>query len=113
MSEKYYIYNYCLNENLDKKHKDYCETCWIDVAHGGSNACAQQNWKYCQKCVGKGYKQTKGYTDGRKKREALITEATGYVFKDRAPMSDERKELLKTALAKGRAKAKNKSDSSQ
>src|SRR5574344_1251234 len=48
---KYYIYHYCLNENLPKEHPDFCFNCWIDEAHGGSNAQGQQNWKYCESCV--------------------------------------------------------------
>lgn len=48
---KYYIYHYCLNENLPKEHPDFCFNCWIDEAHGGSKASGQQNWKYCESCI--------------------------------------------------------------
>ena len=52
---KHYIYHYCLNENLPKEHPDYCFNCWIDEAHGGANACGQQNWKYCSDCQDSGF----------------------------------------------------------
>lgn len=91
--EKYYIYHYCLNENLKDGHPDKCNNCFIDVAHGGANAYSPQNWKYCPDCVAKGYKQPKSYSEGRKIREELITDATGYKFKGRT-MSNEHKEKL-------------------
>ena len=48
-----------------------------------------------------GYKQPKSYNEGRKIREQLITEATGYEFKGRA-MSDEKKEIMRVSLQKAR-----------
>ena len=52
--EKYYIYHYCLNENLKDGHKDKCNNCFVDIAHGGANAYAPQNWLYCPDCLSKG-----------------------------------------------------------
>lgn len=43
-----FIYHYCLNENLPKEHPDFCFNCWIDECD--SQACSQQNWKYCSSC---------------------------------------------------------------
>jgi len=45
----YFIYHYCLNENLPKEHPDFCFNCWIDEAE--QYALEQQNWKYCKSCV--------------------------------------------------------------
>lgn len=48
-----FIYHYCLNENLPKEHPDFCFNCWVDECE--SQACAQQNWKYCEHCESKGF----------------------------------------------------------
>jgi len=95
--EEYYIYHYCLNENLAKDDPNYCDRAWVDEAHGGNNACTPQNWKFCPTCVAKGFPEIKTYTKGNKIRKEMITKLTGYEFKGRE-LSEERKNNLKETL---------------
>lgn len=99
--EGYYIYHYCLNENLPVTDPNYCDRAWVDVAHGGDYASAPQNWKYCPDCVAKGFPEIKSYTKGRKIRQEMITKKTGYVFSKRE-LTDEQKEARRKSLEKAR-----------
>ena len=75
-----FIYHYCLNENLPKEHPDYCFNCWVDEAHGGSGAIAQQNWKFCSECSSKGFPEyiMEDYKIGYKKHMDMIAHLAKY-----------------------------------
>ena len=110
MSE-YYIYHYCLNENLPKKHPDYCFTAWVDEAPN-SHSCSQQNWKYCPRCVEKGFPEftLKDREKGLKIRQEMIKAlphpkgGKTQTFKKREPMSEEQRKKVAENFKKAREK---------
>lgn len=52
--EEYFIAHVCLNSKLPKKHPDYCDMGFIDLAPN-KFSCSEQCWKYCPHCEAKGY----------------------------------------------------------
>ena len=105
---KHYIYHYCLNENLPKEHPDFCFNCWVDECE--SQACAQQNWKYCPECEVKGFPKFT-LEDREKGLEIAIKMKQDLEKHKKENMSEESKrksEIMKKNLAKMREAKLNK-----
>ena len=101
----YFIYHYCLNENLPKEHPDYCCTAWVDECT--STALSQQNWKYCEKCESKGF--PKHTLKDRLKGEAIRLKMVAELEKHKQEnMSPEKRARVEKMME---TKNKNKTNS--
>lgn len=90
---EYYIYHYCLNENLPKEHPDFCFNCWVDECTQSS--CGQQNWKYCESCQTK--HKLPNYTLKDKSKGVKIHED---MIKVLEAYKEETKEIVKRRIGK-------------
>ena len=94
---KYYIYHYCLNENLPKEHPDFCSNCWVDECE--SSALSQQNWKYCKECEAKGFDKftLNDRLKGLEIREKMVIELEKHKQENMSPKAKERaRKMLET-----------------
>jgi|GEM_PF-3658757 len=72
------IAHVCLNSKLPKKHKDYCNGGFVDIAPS-HKTCSLQCWKYCPECEAKGFLVIKKYL----KNPERIKQGKNFGFKSK------------------------------